>query len=178
MEKFRTADKPDPFAGCTACCFTGHRPNGLPAPDSAQLHALTALLERTVHEACRSGVRLFLCGGAQGFDQMAAEAVLREKANRADIRLSLALPAPTQADRWPHADRTRYEAVKRRADEVWYASDLCNAAAFLARNRRLVDRADCCIAYLAKPSGGTLYTVQYAQTRGIPVLNLASRCRK
>ena len=89
---------PNPFCGHAACCFTGHRPRGLPRPDSDAMALLRLRLMQAVRAACGGGVRTFLCGGAQGFDQLAAEAVLALRGGGADVCLLLALPAPTQAD--------------------------------------------------------------------------------
>lgn len=161
------------FSGCRACCFTGHRPEGLP-----QKEADTALLRlkliMTVQQAVAAGADVFYAGGARGFDMLAAEAVLflREQ-ERLPLKLKLALPSRRQADAWPQDDRRRYYSILDKADETYYASDRNDAAAMHARNRYLVDHADCCIAYLRKLSGGTHYTVRYAERRGVPVCNLA-----
>lgn len=164
---------PNPFCGHAACCFTGHRPRGLPRPDSDAMALLRLRLMQAVRAACGGGVRTFLCGGAQGFDQLAAEAVLALRGGGADVCLLLALPAPTQADAWSAAARARYERVLRAADGVWYAAQRADAAAMLRRNRYLVEHADCCITYLSAAAGGTLYTVRYALSRGLYVYNLA-----
>ncbi len=164
---------PNPFAGHTACCFTGHRPAGLPQ-SAGGMAALRLALMRVVQAACDGGVRTFLAGGAQGFDQLAAEAVLLLRDGLPDVRLLLALPSPAQADGWSDAARARYDETLRRADGVWYAATGApDAAAMRRRNRYLADHADCCIAYLQAVSGGTLYTVRYALARGLFVCNLA-----
>lgn len=112
---------PNPFAGHTACCFTGHRPAGLPQ-SAGGMAALRLALMRVVQAACDGGVRTFLAGGAQGFDQLAAEAVLLLRDGLPDVRLLLALPSPAQADGWSDAARARYGETLRRADGVWYAA--------------------------------------------------------
>ena len=137
---------PNPFCGHAACCFTGHRPRGLPRPDSDAMALLRLRLMQAVRAACGGG---------------------------ADVCLLLALPAPTQADAWSAAARARYERTLRAADGVWYAAQRADAAAMLRRNRYLVEHADCCIAYLSAAAGGTLYTVRYALSRGLYVYNLA-----
>lgn len=161
------------FLGKSACCFTGHRPSGLPHPCSNDMGLLRLLLMQAIRAAHAGGVRTFLAGGAQGFDQLAAEAVLLQKAHWPDTRLILALPSPTQANRWAAQARQRYEETLRSADEIWYAAEEPSPAAMYRRNRYLVDHADCCIAYLQKPAGGTFYTVRYARRQGLPVYNLA-----
>lgn len=48
-----------------------------------------------------------------------------------------------------------------------------NASLKVKRNRWMVDRADCLIAYLFRDYGGAYETVKYAKKQGKPVINLA-----
>ena len=41
------------------------------------------------------------------------------------------------------------------------------------RNRHLVDNSSVCVCYLNRESGGTAYTVDYAEKQGLEVINLA-----
>lgn len=165
-----------------SCCFTGHRSVNLPGGgDSAdpQIAQLQSLLEKAILRACELDCLLFYAGGADGFDMLAAEAVLRIREKKyPNIRLCLALPSKTQGAILPRALRARYDAILAAADSVYYASESNNtAAAMFDRNRYMVDHAELCIAYLVKNSGGTLYTVNYARQRGVPVLNLAQQMK-
>lgn len=162
---------PSLFSG-TACCFTGHRPDGMPAPGSRAETLLELKLFEAVDAACEAGVTRFLNGGAQGFDLMAAEAVLAVSEKRPGITLELELPSPRHAENWPAGDRERFERIAASAASVRYAADANFPFAYLSRNRALVDRADCCICYLKKTKGGTMYTVNYAFERGLAVINL------
>lgn len=168
---------PKAFEGRTACCFTGHRPKGLPdggAESSPDFQALKHNLLHCVEEAVACGVTTFLAGGAAGFDTLAAESVLTWKERYyPELRLVLALPGKNQANAFDPSMRVRYERILEAADEVHYASESGGNWAMLARNRYLVEHADCCIAYLKNMSGGTLYTINYALGRSIPVYNLA-----
>ena len=166
---------PQSFEHKTACCFTGHRPAGLPARGDERDPRMDRLKYRLLHcveEAMQKGVRAFLCGGAAGFDLLAAEAVVALRPYWPQARLLLALPFPAQADGWPIQLRRRYDAMLEEADELSYVSQAGGVHALLKRNRYLVEHADCCIAYLSKASGGTLYTVNYALDRGLPYFNL------
>lgn len=168
---------PETFRNRTACCFTGHRPQNLPGggdPLCPGMESLRLRLAGCVSAAIACGVRRFLAGGADGFDTMAAEAVIDSLAAHPDVRLVLALPSKTQSNAYDEAMRARYARILDHAAEAYYASERSNGAlSMLTRNRYLVDHADCCIAYLKHPSGGTLYTVNYALDRGLPVYNLA-----
>lgn len=164
---------PDTFQNKTACCFTGHRARYLPQ-SPAEKEALVSRLRQCVTEAVALGVTRFLAGGADGFDTIAAEAVLYCKRFAPQTSLVLALPSKTQADNWREPMRQRYADILERASEVRYYSECDNSAfAMRARNRYLVDHADCCIAYCTRTSGGTVYTLNYALECGLPIYNLA-----
>lgn len=168
----------DPFDRSAGCCFTGHRPTALPGfgrethPD---MQKLLYLLENAVSRALDEGVTAFYTGGAQGFDTLAAEAVLRLAGDDSAAALHLALPGRNQTESWSAEERARYEAILVRARSVWYAAEECSPSSMRRRNRYLVDHAGRCIAYLRRMRGGTLYTVNYALDSGIPVDNLAAR---
>ncbi len=169
---------PSEFEGRHACCFTGHRPPGLPengCSAAPEMERLLYLLRHGIESAVRMGVTTFLTGGAEGFDTIAAESVLLlRKQYHPHLRLLLALPSKTQSDAYSPGMQARYAGILEAANSVYYASEADNGAhALLSRNRYLVDHADCCIAYLKNMSGGTLYTVHYALNRGLPVYNLA-----
>lgn len=162
------------FENKSACCFTGHRPDGLPGEDTGAMTLIRLRLIRTVQEAVAAGVTSFLCGGAEGFDTIAAEAVIAAREDYPAVRLILALPSRSFLLHRGMSERLRADGILRAASEAVYASDDDNSAlAMMTRNRYLVDHADCCVAYLRKSRGGTFYTVNYAMDRGIPVKNLA-----
>lgn len=153
-------------------CFTGHRPEALPERGNEKkpgMRALLGALDAAVLRALDEGFTLFLAGGAQGFDMLAAEAVLRHGAD-----IFLALPGRDQSKDWCEADAARYSAILAAAGgNVWYAAETCSNDSMRRRNRFLVDHAGRCVAYLSRMRGGTLYTVRYALENGVPVENLA-----
>ncbi|MBQ7455294.1 MAG: DUF1273 family protein, partial [Clostridia bacterium] len=99
------------FSPREACCLSGHR--DLPA---AALPALALKLAGALDELCARGVTVFLCGGARGFDLLAAEAVLALKARAPGAKLLMALPCPEQTRGWPAADARRHAEILRRCD--------------------------------------------------------------
>ncbi|NLI53405.1 MAG: DUF1273 domain-containing protein [Clostridiales bacterium] len=168
----------DPFERSVGCCFTGHRPNALPAlgnERTEEMQTLIFLLERATAAAQDDGATEFYVGGAQGFDTLAAEAVLRLQAQSPGLSLHLALPGRDQTEGWSESDCARYEAILSGAASVWYAAERCSPESMRRRNRYLVDHAGRCIAYLRRMRGGTLYTVNYALDSSILVDNLAER---
>nr|WP_325232724.1 SLOG family protein [uncultured Oscillibacter sp.] len=152
------------------CCFTGHRtiPPG-------KRRELARRLEETVLRLYRRGVRYFGAGGALGFDTLAAQAVLSLREECPGIRLILVLPCPSQTKGWKPEDAAEYERIKSRADKVVYTSQEYTQGCMYKRNRHLVDHSGVCVCYLTKDSGGTAYTVRYARTHGLEIINLAYR---
>lgn len=152
------------------CCFSGHR--GLP---EQELPAIQALLKEQIVALIKRGVVQFCTGGALGFDTLAAIAVLDLKEHFPQIRLSLFLPCQDQASLWREKqDIDLYDYILNQADSVSYACERYTKWCMFARNRMLVDHSAYCICYMTKPSGGTAYTVNYAQKKGLRVINLAN----
>ena len=148
-------------------CFTGHRE--IPAQEQSHIVQNTA---RIVRELYARGYRTFCAGGALGFDTIAARVILTLKKTYPDIRLHLVLPCKTQTAHWLSADRLVYEVIKKEADEITYISDDYTKYCMMERNRRLVDLSSVCICYLKKKTGGTAYTVGYAQKQGLQILEI------
>lgn len=148
------------------CCFTGHRK--IPKNDFLNLQKR---LQKTIKQLIKQGVTTFYCGGALGFDTLAAQAVLNARWSHPQVKLILALPCRDQAEHWREADRLLYESIKQRAAEVIYLAERYTRSCLFERNRYLVDHSDVC--YCTSDQGGTAYTVNYARRRGVPVINLA-----
>lgn len=119
------------------------------------------------------GYRYFGAGGALGFDTLAAQTVLELREQYQEIRLILVLPCYTQTRGWQKKDVVEYERIKCCADKVVFTSEEYSVGCMHKRNRHLVDHSSLCICYLSHPSGGTAYTVQYAERQGLTVVNLA-----
>ena len=113
----------------------------------------------------KSGMINFIAGGALGFDTLAAETVLLLKKEYPQINLLLALPCPEQALHWKKEDIARREKILRACDKYVYVSERYTPSCMHERNRFMVDRSLCVIAYLRKEEGGTGYTVQYAREK-------------
>ena len=151
------------------CCFTGHRE--IPLLD---LSRITRKTREAILSLYSRGVRYFGAGGAIGFDTIAAETVLELRETLCpEIKLILVLPCRDQTRGWKNErDLRRYAECLRLADKVVYTSDAYHRGCMHKRNRHLVDQSAYCIAYLTKPSGGTAYTVVYAEQRGLVILKI------
>lgn len=150
------------------CCFSGHRI--IPVGKRARV---TEELKKIISELYSGGIDTFLCGGAMGFDMLAAESVLAFKAKTRDIRLVMALPCMNQAEKWGVEQKQNYNRILREADEVIYLSEEYTKGCMHARNRFMADCSSVCVCYCQSGSGGTAYTVDYARRLGLKIYNVA-----
>ncbi len=152
----------------TFCAFSGHR--SLSSEAEAQL---PRLLRGQILTLAEKGFTGFLCGGARGFDTLAAEAVLAVRSRYPGLSLTLALPCPDQDRSWPEEARQRFWGILEAADETILVSPQYHPYCMMQRNRFLVDHAGLLVCYLTGDKGGTAATVRYALKRRVPVVNLA-----
>ena len=157
-----------PWSPALCLSFTGHR-NLSTAERGILKRSLPALLEQQY----AIGKRIFLSGGALGFDTLAATEVLALRNRHPDVRLMMILPCRSQADRWSASDQRIYTEILRAADGVLYVSEVYFSGCMQKRNRFLIDHADTCFCYLTHCRGGTWNTVSYAYDRQRLIRNLA-----
>ena len=150
------------------CCFTGHR--FIPANDYPEIQKR---LESEILQLIHQGVQYFGAGGALGFDTMAALTVLKLRTKFPHIRLISVLPCREQAERWSEEDKKIYNHILHESDKVVYTSNHYHTGCMHKRNRHLVDNSGICICHLTRSSGGTAYTVNYAEQKGLYIINLA-----
>lgn len=151
------------------CTFTGHR-----NLTHAEMTAVEPALRRLITLLADHQVDTFITGGALGFDTLAAATIINlRRTLLPQIKLVLALPCPEQADRWSAADRALYHNIIEHADEVCMVSPAYVRGCMHKRNRYMVDRSSYLIGYVARPSGGSYATLQYAQKQGLHIQNLA-----
>ncbi len=150
------------------CCFTGHRQ--IPLGEQAEI---TSRLERVITSLYQKGIRYYGAGGTLGFDTLAAQTVIRLRANCPGMKLILVLPCLTQTRGWKPEDVAEYEYIKAQADKVVYTAQQYTPGCMHKRNRHLIDNSSVCICYLTRGSGGTGYTVAYAKKHGLEIVNIA-----
>ena len=150
-------------------CFTGHREMNMPVGEIRR--RLSALLDILISR----GVLYYGCGGAWGFDFLAAEAVIEKKRLNSKVKLILVLPCKDQDKSWNSEQRATYSYIKTQADKIVYTQEFYSKGCMHKRNRHLVDNSSICISFLEKHQGGTFYTFNYAVQRGLEIFNLADR---
>ena len=150
------------------CCFSGHRK--LP---QNKLERMIKRLSTEIDKLISEGVTEFISGGALGFDTIAASLVIAKKEQGANIRLIFMLPCRDQDSRWTNEEKRLYRSLLLEADEIIYVSEEFSDDCMKKRNYAMVERAEYCICSLLHRRSGTSQTVDYAQTKGLKIINVA-----
>ena len=146
------------------CAFTGHRL--IQAEEALKIEkTLDLVLEKLIGE----GLTECLCGGAVGFDTLAAQAVLR-KHDR--LKLKLILPCEGQEARWNEKQQAVYRAIRAQADEVEVLFPVYVTGCMHARDRALVEQADQIVTFYRGRPGGTGYTLRLAREMNKTIIYL------
>lgn len=148
--------------------FTGYRPEKLPffGEDDPLCIDLKERIFRKAEELAGDGADEFYSGMALGVDMWSAEAVLRLKEKRPNIKLIAVIPCPEQDKKWSAADKRRYRNILEQANQRLMISPEYSASCMHKRDRALVDLCDILVAVYDGKAGGTKYTVDYAKSRG------------
>lgn len=154
----------------TSCCFTGHRPVKLAAPEKE----IRQWLEQQIDRAVSDGYRIFITGCAMGVDLWAGQIVLKKKEKYPYLRLIAANPWPEMAERWDPGWKEQYRELLRRADQVVTISSHYSKCVYKLRNIWMVDHSSRLIAYYNGSPGGTKNTILYAEKCGLEVVRFGS----
>ena len=150
-----------------ACCFTGHRPENMDlatANENAQEYLLLKdAIRREIRAKIDKGIHAFITGCARGADIICGEIVLEMKKSCPDVKLVCVLPFYGQEDRWSQRWKDRHANLLSHASAVVYVCAGYSKAAFLERDRYMVDHSTDMIAvFNGSDTGGTAYTVKLA----------------
>ena len=152
------------------CCFTGHR--NILKEDYNKIYELTkTTIENLI---LNKEVTYFKVGGARGFDSICSLCVLELREQYPHIKLILILPCKNHYKKWNESDKNLFYKILENADEISYISDEYTNNCMLERNDKLLEHSDYCICYLKEKSvrGGTVYTVNHAIKKEIPLINI------
>lgn len=158
-----------------SCCFTGHRPEKLPwryNESDPRCLALKGRIRDAVDAAYEEGYRHFLCGMAQGCDLYFCQTVLDLRERHSDVTVEAAIPCPSQDRSWPPEQRARYRRLVAACDFETLVSAAYTPYCMLRRDRYMVDHVSLLIAAFDGTPGGTRYTMEYAMTRGVSIVDL------
>jgi len=159
-----------------ACTFTGHRSAKLPwgyRESDPRCLDLKRRINDTLEAVWEAGFTHFICGMAEGCDLYFCEAVLALRSEHPEITVEAAIPFSGQADRWPRAQKERYDRLISECDKQTLLQTEYTPGCMMKRNRYMVDHADLLIACYDGQTGGTLNTMRYAIEQGKEILHLA-----
>ncbi len=154
-----------------SCFFTGHRILG---DEDYRRRVYHAIYENSKKLIEQNGVDTFICGGAIGFDTLAARAVIRLKEIYPHIILKIYIPCYEHYKRWNNKDKFMWKYIMSFADSSEYITeDFYTDGCMQKRNIKMADDAHYCIAFCRKTASGTGATIRYAMTKSCSVNNLA-----
>ena len=145
----------------TSCALTGHRE----LPTRFDRRILFDELETLIKEGCTS----FFCGMAKGFDLLSLQ-LLVELKETYPLYLEACVPFRGQERSFSKEDRLLYHELLKKCDRVTVLFEGYKDGCFLIRDRYMVDCSDFVFAYCTRSSGGTAYTVRYANSTGKKVI--------
>lgn len=162
----------------SSLCFTGHR-EFINESDKVANERLTSYLVGVLTEFVETkGVTDFYAGGASGFDNFAANCVLKVKETHPEIKLIEVLPFDrnNMSAGWSDSDRRLLLYLCKKADLVVEEKGSQHyGGCYKDRNQYMVDHADYCVAWydaVNKEKSGTGQTVRMANRKKIPVKNI------
>lgn len=120
-------------------------------------------LEREVEQLILDGATMFFHGGYGQFDHMAASVVWRLKGKYPHIESVLVLPYLDRAVDASIYDSTTYPPLEK----------VPRKYAIARRNRWMVENSDVIIAFVRHSWGGAAVTLEYAERKGLRVIQLA-----
>lgn len=144
------------------CCFTGHR-----AILKKDIEQVTINLEKKIAMLINMGITHFICGGAIGFDTIAAQSVIMFKKTHPMARLIIAVPCHGQSEKWNKNQKQIYDEILKQADEIIYLAEKYYEGCMQKRNEFMVDNSAYCVAYFRNYVGGTLRTIKYAKENAV-----------
>ena len=140
------------------CCVTGHRE----IPED-KLAYVESELKKAVMAAVKDGYTRFINGGAAGADLLFAAVVAELREQGCPISLEAALPYRGRLNSRNPAFQTMISAC----DRIKVLCEESSRSCYYTRNRYMVDESDLVIAvYNGRDTGGTVYTMNYAQDKG------------
>ena len=148
-------------------CFTGHRTIKGEYSPRGHWPAVYARTVQLVSALAKTGYTEFISGGALGFDQIAAHAVIAHKTAGWQVDLTMALPFPGFEGKWRPESKSELKVIVNQATTMLYVNEGNYAPwKMQKRNEWMVDNAVLVIAlYGPDKPGGTLNCLNYTMAQ-------------
>jgi uncharacterized phage-like protein YoqJ len=162
-----------------AVCFSGYRPQKFDFPMSGdEYDKFSKRLFDEIYKAVEDGCDTFMVGMAPGFDIIAAELVIHAKRAEPNIKLICVLPFGNfkHSEHFDGHWRERYDSVMEHSHETINVTDKpdYSRGCYDKRNKFLVDGSSLVICYSTGKKGGTENTIEYANSKNVAVVNVAT----
>lgn len=145
------------------CAFTGHR--------ILEKNFDYNLLDKVILNLIKGGTKNFFCGMAMGFDLAAAESVLQYKKDF-EINLIACIPCLDQEKKYSQKNKERYLKILENCSRKIVLSEEYYDGCMFVRDRYMVDNCNVLVTYQRRKSGGTSYTVNYAKSKDVNIIEL------
>lgn len=129
------------------------------------------LLKQVFIYLINNGYDTFLIGMAVGFDSECFR-VLEQLRKEYDIKIIACIPCLNQHKNFSYILKKEYERMVDSADEKIILQENYDKYCMLKRNNFMVDNASALVTYIRKDTGGTVYTVNYAKKKEIPIYRI------
>lgn len=138
------------------------------------IEALSERIDGAIAELFEQGYTTFITGMSDGFDMVAASAVLRLKAKCDGVVLIAAIPFRGQEKGYSKQDKELYAKIIAEADITLYLSyKYISPKQYLCRNDFMVLNSSHLLCFYDGKRGGTMYTYNLARKMGLGITNLA-----
>lgn len=146
--------------------FTGHRhiTNSHGEVYKEAYKAILALYDE--------GYDTFLTGMAEGFDIIAATAVLEIRKFCPEIKLVAVIPFPNQPYNFNSDNQSKYRTILEAANASVILAEEFFKDVYLRRNDYLLANSSAVICYYSGQRGGTMYTYNRAAAVGMEIINI------
>lgn len=118
-------------------------------------------------------VKNFICGGALGFDTIAAGEVIKTREKYPHIKLVMYLPCHGQESKWNDEQKYRYRLLLSKADKILYVNEEYTEGCMRQRNLKMIKDSFFCVAFCILSNSGTGMTLRNAQAVGTDIINIA-----
>lgn len=148
-----------------SCTFVGHR--------EVYGRNVEMLIEVAIEKILKKDNSFIFYSGDMGeFDSMCSSAVRKAKWKHPELNIKLIVVLPYMMTKI-NTYKEQYESLYDEIIIPMELSEVYHKSAITKRNRWIVDRVDCLIAYVCRDFGGAYTTLKYAYQMQKEIINLA-----
>lgn len=158
-----------------AVCFSGYREEKFKfkfSPSDSKYAKLENTLRNIIKYVVTKGFKTFYCGMCYGFDIMAGEIVIEQKALGNNINLIAVIPFEEQAKSFTKSWRKRYYNLLEASDKVITLQPKYKKGCYQRRNKYMANRSSILICYYNGDKGGTKNMIDYCKLKNLEIINL------